>query len=199
MEFGINSFLGTLAVSYVLGGLSTVILNSSGIGIPYAMLNWSSRGLRIAAVAVIIAVCIIAFCFNGFGRRCRAIGSGETPAYYSGIRVKRLRYIGYLIAGGTMGLIAFFSLIRTGSAGTSMGANLQFDALNALLIGGFPILGGANSNVRAPIIGSITVAILSSGMTIVGISTGYQTLIRGLIFILILSFTFDRQNVLVVK
>lgn len=199
VELGINSFLGTLAFSYVISGVSTVVLNSSGIGIPYSMLDWSSTGLRLAVVAVIVIVSIVVFSFTKYGRWCKATGASETAAFYSGVKTRLIKWSGFLIAGGIMGLLAFFVLIRGGTATTSMGGTLQFDALNALLIGGFPITGGANSNVRAPIIGSITVVILSSGMTLLGIPDGYQTLVRGLLFILIVTLTFDRKNVLVIK
>lgn len=104
VELGINSFLGTLAFSYVIGGVSTVVLNSSGIGIPYSMLDWSSTLLRITVVGVILAATVIVFTFTNFGRRCKATGAGETAALYSGVKTRWIKWSGFLISGAVMGL-----------------------------------------------------------------------------------------------
>lgn len=199
VKFQINDFLLTLSMSFVLSGTASFVLNASGIGVPREMLKWSSQGLRIGVMIGVYIICAFVFGWTPLGRQCKAIGANEKAAVYSGINVKRLKSIAFIISGGVAGLLAFFSVIRAGIANNTMGGQLPFDVLIVLLIGGFPINGGVNSNIRAPIIGSITITILMNGLTLIGISEREQQLIRGILLLLIVTATYDRKRTPVIK
>ena len=59
----------------------------------------------------------------------------------------------------------------------------MLNVINAALLGGLPFIGGTTSKFRAVIIGSLTVTMLSTGMTILGIGTVNQQLIKGVVFL----------------
>ena len=104
-----------------------------------------------------------------------------------------------MIMGVMCAIVAIFALLRAGTASSSTGAGFTVNALNALLIGGMPITGGATSRFRSAIIGSIIMAVLSFGMNLWGLGTLAQQVVQGFVFLFAISMTFDRQNATVIK
>jgi ribose transport system permease protein len=62
-----------------------------------------------------------------------------------------------------------------------------------------PITGGAGAKFRSAIIGSLSMAILANGMSLWGVDTYYQQMVRGAIFLIVIMISFDRNNVKVIK
>ena len=195
----VNGFIATLAMGNVLTGLSVIILYSSGIGIPLEMLSWSTTSMRVAVLCVAFLAGFIILEFMPFGRRLRAVGASSIAADYAGVSSTKYQWIGYTITGAMSGLLAFFIVIRSGSATSAMGGTLQFDALIALLIGGFPLQGGTNSHARSALIGSLTLSILVFGMTLCRVDTTALQLVKGLLFLFVVVLTFDRESTPVIK
>ena len=139
------------------------------------------------------------FKFTMFGKHCRAIGSRLEVCRQSGVRVKLVQYASYAFTGLASGLVAFFFLIRSGAANIGTASNLEFNALQALMLGGVLITGGSSVKFRSAVIGSITMAALANGMTLWGVETLTQQLIKGFIFLIVIALTFERKSVEVIK
>lgn len=198
-KFRIMSFILTLAMSFILRGLIFPLLDNGSISVPFSMLKWDSVMLRLLVMVVTFIVGYIVFEKSVLGKQCRAIGSNLETARQSGVNIDRIKIIGFMIAGGLAGFVAFFSLIRSATASTSTGAGFEVNALNALLIGGMPITGGYSAKFYSVIIGSLIVAVISSGMTLWGLSIMQQQAVRGLIFLFAISLTLDRRGMAVIK
>lgn len=198
--WGINSFIATLAMQFVLKGSVLLVLAGDGsIAAPLSMLTWDSFPLKLIVIVAVCVVAYVVFELTRLGKYSKALGSRLEAAEQSGVPVKAVKLSGFLICGGLAGFLAFFSLVRTGTASTGTGLNLEMNALNALLLGGMPLTGGASSKYRCVVVGSITMAILSNGMTMLGVDTYVQQLVRGIIFLAAVSATFDRKNMAVIK
>lgn len=139
------------------------------------------------------------FNYTAYGKQCRAIGSSREAAYQTGVRVRLIMFTAFVIMGGLSGLLGFFSLIRTGTASSTTGATFLTNAWNAVLLGGIPIEGGATTKFRGVIIGSLTMAVLANGMTIMGLDANVKQLVTGIIFILVIAISFNRKNLTVIK
>lgn len=113
----------------------------------------------------------------------------------SGVRVKLVQYGSYVFTGLASGLVAFFFLIRSGAANIGTASNLEFNALQALMLGGVLITGGSSVKFRSAVIGSITMAALANGMTMWGVETLTQQLIKGFNTAFSNKQTPDAQNV----
>lgn len=196
---GIESFIATLAVSYLSGGLTLIVLNSGSLSIPIEMLDWDSRGLRLALIVAAAIVAYIIFEKTRIGKECKIVGSNPEFALQCGLSVKKIKIRGFVILGAVAGFLAFFAIIRSATASTSTGGGVMVNTLNALLIGGMPITGGENSKIRSAIIGSLIVAVLTIGMGLLGLTAIYQQLVTGLVFLYAIYMTFDRKNTLVIK
>ncbi len=195
----VNAFITTLAMNFMLGGILDTVLGGGSASIPYSMLNWDSTALRLIVLVVLAAIGYIVFEYGKLGKRCRAIGSNEIAAQQCGINTARVKMTGYLITGIMAGLLAFFTLIRTGTASTSTGDGFEMDSMIAILLGGMPITGGTAAKFRAAIVGGLTMTLLTNGMNIVGIDSLVQQLVRGAIFLFAVALTFNRKTMAVIK
>ncbi|GHU62603.1 inner-membrane translocator [Clostridia bacterium] len=195
----IDSFIATIAMSFMMKGVVVQILDSGSIGIPLKMLGWDSVALRVVTLVIVCVVSFLFFEYGKIGKWSRAVGSNEIAAYQSGVNVRKIRITGFLITGAMAGAIAIFSILRTGTASTSSGANYEMDTMIALLLGGMPITGGPASRYYAAVVGGLTMTFLSNGMTVTGIDAYVQQLIRGIIFLFAVAMTFNRKSLAYIK
>ncbi len=194
----VESFIGTLAVSFVLRGTSTWLLNGSA-GIPVEMRVFDKDIVKISVFLVVIIVFYILFEYTSYGKNCRTIGASAEAARQSGVNVERVRTLAFVISGLLCGLAGFFSLVRTCTASSKTGNAFEFDVLLAVLIGGMPLSGGWAVKFRAAVVGSIAMAAMYSGMSLLGIDGLKQQVIQGIILIIVVVISFDRKNTVVIK
>jgi ribose transport system permease protein len=194
----IPAFIATLAMSFVIKGMTSVLLNGSR-GIPFKMNKFDNPILKMVVFFGILIICYIVFEYTSYGKQSRAAGSLPEAARQSGVNLFKVRLISFIISGGVCGLVAFFSLVRSCTASNTTGSGFEFNVLLALMIGGLSLTGGWPVKFRSVVIGSITMAIISNGMTLWGIDGFTQQLVKGLIFIVAVMISFDRKNVSVIK
>jgi len=173
--------------------------DEGSIAAPMEMLSWNSTELRIVVLVAVAVAGFLLFEYSKLGKYCKAIGSCEEAARQSGVNIDKVKIITYIMTGALSGLLAFFSMLRTGTATSNVATNTMFNILIAVLLGGAAITGGSTTRFRAAVIGSFTMAFLSVGMTICNVDTTIQQLIRGAIFILIVFATYDRKGIAIVK
>lgn len=195
----LDSFITTLAFGFVLNGGVVIVLRGGIIAAQPNMLSWSTNTLKLFTILAVVGMGFLLFNYTAYGKQCRAIGSSREAAYQTGVRVRLIMFTAFVIMGGLSGLLGFFSLIRTGTASSSTGATFLTNAWNAVLLGGIPIEGGATTKFRGVIIGSLTMAVLANGMTIMGLDANVKQLVTGIIFILVIAISFNRKNLTVIK
>lgn len=194
----VESFIGTLAVSFVARGMTTWLLNGS-VGIPVSMRVFDKNIVKIMVFILVMIVFYILFEYTGFGKKCRAIGASQDAARQSGVNVERVRMIAFMISGFLCGLAGFFSLVRTCTASSKTGSAFEFNVLLAVLFGGMPLSGGWTVKFRAAVVGSIAMAVMYNGMSLMGIDGLTQQVVQGIILIVIVVISFDRRNAVVIK
>ena len=199
VKLHMDAFIATIGMQYVIIGIVAVMLGGGRVSAPFEMLKWNTDELKLITVIVIAIVGYFLFERFSFGKRCRAIGSCQEMARQSGVNIGLICFLPFLISGGISGLLGAFSLMRTGMASLHSGDGFLLNVLTAILMGGMPITGGSASKFRAPILGALTVTVLSNGMSILGVSNYDSQLIKGIIFLLAIAISFDRRNVRVIK
>ena len=140
-KFKVESFIGTLAMSFIARGITTWLLNGS-VGIPISQNFFDQNSIKIAAFVLSLVVLFLLFEFMPFGKCCRAIGSSSNAARQAGVRVEKTKILAFVISGLMCGLVGFFSLVRTCTASSQTGNAFEFDVLLAVLFGGMPLTGG---------------------------------------------------------
>ena len=195
----ISAIITTLSSAYIFRGIQCVLLEFNAVSLPASMMSLENQTLKIIVMVGVLLICGVVYNHYRFGKFSKAIGSRPEAAAQSGARVDRMRIAAFVVAGVCAGIAGFFFLVRAASVSANTGSSFEFNVLLALLIGGMPISGGSGTKYRAVVLGSLIMAVLSNGMTLWRLSATDQQLIRGVIFLVAVTSSFDRKNLAVIK
>lgn len=171
-------------VLVIMGKETTLYLRSAVPEIP-ALTFGEMTAVNLVTLASFFILCVVLFSFTGLGRRVKLVGGNPKSARQSGINVRTTKIWTFIIGAVGVGLAAFILLIRTRTVGNTTGSTLGTDVMVALVLGGMPISGGPRSRITAGLFGAMTITVLNSGLTIMGISTGMIQIVRGIVFLAI--------------
>jgi len=183
---GLPPFIITLATMTAIRGLALIVSGGSpvyGLTKEFEELtNTFISGFPVLAVYFIIIVLISGFILTKtvFGRRIYAIGGSELTAKVSGINVKRMKLLVYTICGSLAGIAGLLVASRTVQGSPTAGDGYEMDAIAAVVIGGISMSGGYGK-WYGTIVGALLLAVISNGLDILGVSSNYQKIIKGVI------------------
>jgi ribose transport system permease protein len=184
-RFGLNSFVTTLGMATLLGGLIQWYTGGQAIvnGLDPRLAQFGSTTLlgipQVVYVVALIAVLLwYLLAQTPFGRGLYAIGSNPRSAALVGIRVQRSVWTTFVLAGALAGLVGVLALARSGSATADPGTGLLFPALAAAFLGATAVRPGF-FNVVGTIIGVLFVSVSVSGLTLSGASTWASPVFNG--------------------
>lgn len=151
------------------------------------------KGIPYLAVFLFLSVGLTWILLNRtvFGRNVYAIGSNEKGAYWAGVPITKVKILVYVAMGLFSGLAAVLLSGRLNAADPNAGQLFELDAIAAVVIGGVSLKGGRGS-VLGSLIGALTMATLSNGMDLLGVSSFYQMVFKG--FIIVLAVSLDRNQ-----
>jgi putative multiple sugar transport system permease protein len=154
-----------------------------------ALLLASYNGTPIVLVILGVLVIVYTMVMRSavFGRHIYAIGGNPLAAQLSGVKTKRVTFLLFV----NMGVIsALAGVVFTGQlnlASPSAGNGFELDAIAAVFIGGAAVTGGIGT-VPGAIVGGLIIGILNNGMSILGVGTEFQSLIKGLVLLAAVAF-----------
>ena len=120
--------------------------------------------------------------YTTFGRYIYAVGGNERSARTSGVNTRGVLFGAYIIAGSLAGLAGLILTARTTSALPQAGVSYELDAIAAVVIGGTSLSGGTGS-VLGTVIGALIIGVINNGLDLLGVSSYYQQVIKGVIII----------------
>jgi ribose transport system permease protein len=190
VAFGkINSFISTLATSFIIFGIAYLVSNGAIISLS----NFDSRiyvTKRILGVtsATWIAALVLLFAWlllerAKYGRHIFAIGGNLEAAQLAGVRVSRVQIIAFTLGGFGAGLAGSLNALRTTSAQASDDFSVIFAVIAAIVVGGTSIAGGSGAIWRS-IAGVFFIAMLDNGFNLNGVDPVFQRIIQGLVILL---------------
>jgi ribose/xylose/arabinose/galactoside ABC-type transport system permease subunit len=112
---------------------------------------------------VVFAIAFLVLEHTTFGRSVYAVGGSPTSAYLSGIKVKRIQFLVFVISGLAVGLAALSIESRMMVVSVRTLAGLQVDSIAAVAVGGVSIYGG-----RGTILGVLILPVIDSGLGALG-------------------------------
>jgi len=145
---------------------------------------WLARANGLPYVVLLLIVLILFYTFitnkTVAGRHVYALGGNPKAAELSGIKTKKVMFWIY----ANMGLLSAFAGIvfagRLNSASPTAGDGFELDAIAACFIGGASASGGVGTVIGA-IIGGFIMGIMNNGMSIIGVETFWQDIVKGLV------------------
>ncbi|MBZ9992812.1 ABC transporter permease [Mesorhizobium sp. BH1-1-4] len=188
----LQSIAATLATMIICQGLSLVILDAPG-GTVADFISYDLTdvlfgvipisGLFVAAVVVLWMICRR----TAFGTGLYVVGADETAAHLSGINVKRVRILSFVIGGMLYGLAGFMLSAQTATGNPNAGASFLMLTFAAVALGGTSLSGGRGS-VIASIIGAATLMLLQKVLFAGGVSSFYTGIFQGVVLVMAVVF-----------
>lgn len=124
--------------------------------------------------------------FTILGRYVYAIGSSRSAAEKSGIDVRLITAITYVVSGISAGLVAIVMTSWVGAAQPTAAPSLTLESIAAIVLGGVALTGGSGSILNV-LLGVVMLGTLSNALNMMGVSSYFQMLTIGLVIILAVS------------
>jgi ribose/xylose/arabinose/galactoside ABC-type transport system permease subunit len=149
------------------------------------MLRRMDRILPWPVVVTIVVVAIAAFVLRRtqFGRHTYAIGGSMEAAVRTGIPVDRHVIKLYMLSAATASIAGFLSTLRFTAGSAVIGDPLLLSSIAAVIIGGVSLFGGAGS-VIGTVIGSLIIAVLTTGLVMLNVQAFWQFIVVGAVVII---------------
>ncbi|KRL59677.1 ABC transporter permease [Latilactobacillus fuchuensis] len=194
-------FIATLATMTIFRGATYVFTNGNpitGDKINSSFLfQFMGRGY-LFGIPFPIIIMIIAFAIlymvlhkTTFGRKTYALGGNEEAAYVAGVNTKRVTMIIYTLSGLMASVAGVILTSRLSSAQPDAGTSYEMDAIAAVVLGGTSLAGG-KGRIFGTLIGALIIGTLNNGMNLLGISSFYQQIVKGIV--IIVAVLLDRRE-----
>ena len=187
----LQPFIATLITMTVYRGATMIFMDGkpiSNLGDSFTLkVVGKGNFYHIPIPAITFVVMFLVFMFvlekTTFGRRVYATGSNEQSAKLAGINVNRTKLITYAISGCMSALSGLILLSRLSSAQPTLGTGYELDAIAAVALGGTSMNGG-RGRVWGTFVGILIIAVLNNGLNILGVSSYYQDVVKGIVILI---------------
>ena len=155
----------------------------------FTLLLASYRGVPVVGIVLVVAFVIYAFVMRStvFGRQVYAVGGNVAAARLSGVKTKRVTFLVFVNMGLLSALAGLLFAARLNSATPQAGIGMELEAIAAAFIGGASANGGVGT-VFGAIIGGFVLGVLNNGMSLIGIGSDVQQVIKGLVLLAAVGF-----------
>ncbi|MET2011767.1 ABC transporter permease [Microbacterium chocolatum] len=184
----VNPFIATLGSSLILGGVALVVTANRPFVVTFADFGILGSGRLLGVpysgmVAILVMVVGgLVLAYTAYGQNVYAVGGNLEASHLAGIHTTRVVSLAYVVSGACAGLAGAISASQLSSAQASMGANLLFDVLTVVIVGGTSLAGGKGAVWRTAV-GVGILATLQNGFNLLDVDPYYQNIIKGLIII----------------
>lgn len=201
----IPSFIATLGTQGILVSLA-YLLSAEPLSAPdtsYGTLEVVNGKLGpVQAVWIVGLVVYLLFYvmqrFTRLGRGIMYIGANERMSWLSGLPIDRTRIMAFAFSGfgaAVAGLILSATLY---SGYPTIGSVYVLNSIATVVVGGTAMTGGAGGVVNT-LVGALIMGVINNGLTVVGIDVYAQQVFLGVLIIIAVAITFDRQKVAIIK
>ena len=194
-KLNVAPFIATLGTLYVARGFA--LLSSDGATFPnlvgkeefgttgYGVLG-AGRLLGLPVVIwILVAVALAAAYlarYTPLGRHIFAVGGNERAAALSGIRVARVKMFVYMFSGFCAAIVGLVVSSELMASHPATGESFELNAIAAAVLGGTSMSGGRGT-IGGTVVGAFVIGILSDGLVMMGVSSFWQMVIKGLVII----------------
>ncbi len=191
---GVSPIIVTLGTMFAVRGVAYLYTGSVSdgtsisVGLPDGFTNLGAgyvAGIPVPVIIAVVAVAVFWFLYNRtlLGKHTRAVGGNVEAARLSGVRVGRVLFSIYGITGLLAGACGVILASRLASGQPSAATGFEFDVIIAVLIGGTSLFGGKGT-IIGTVIGALIIGVLSNGLTLLGVDSFWQQVVKGTVLVL---------------
>ena len=145
-------------------------------------------------MAIILAVAIWFFLTKTrTGLSLRAIGENTATADAAGINVNKIKVQLFMISGAIAALGGVILAARMNSGQPGAAANVDTDAITAVVLGGIAMTGGTGT-MFGTFLGLLVLLTLNNGLLVLGVTTYWQNVAKGVVLVFALALDFYRTK-----
>ena len=186
----VNSVIATLGTGTIIVGLNFAYTTGAPIvnGVPDSFLDIALGQVwgiphNVLIMAAVLTVLWIVVERTPVGQDIQAVGGNPVAAELSGIRVDRIKILGFVVAGTCAALTGILLASVLGSGTTGAADSYLLTAFAAVFLGSATLRDG-EFHILGTCVGVIIIAVGFNGLAIFGAPTFYQYLFQGAILIL---------------
>ena len=157
----------------------------SAIVVAYVVIMNDYRGIQIPVLILAGVALLISYVSTNtrFLRYAYAVGGNLEATRLSGINIKKTIFLVHVLMGVLAGVAG---IILTGyvAAGTvNAGQNYELETIASCVIGGTSLMGGKGTIIGA-MVGSLIMASITNGMSVMNMDIFWQYIVKGMVLIL---------------
>ncbi|MGC8667303.1 MAG: ABC transporter permease [Chthonomonadales bacterium] len=177
-------FITTLGMLTAARGLTVFATDGNSVsGLP-PRLGYLGEGMPLVAVALSVVVSgAVLLNRTRAGRYMLAIGANEEASRLSGVPVAWYKVLAYALCGVCAAIAGVVLTAKFQLADTGAGTGAELNAIAAVVLGGTSLSGGQGTVVGS-LIGALTIAVLNSGLVLVGVKDTLQGVVIGAVIVL---------------
>ncbi|TGS71688.1 ABC transporter permease [Mesorhizobium sp. M3A.F.Ca.ET.201.01.1.1] len=201
----IPSFVVSFGSLGMLYGVTHFISNATAAPLsqPSAIISFfggRTAGLPNGMIVVLVSAAILGalFRFTRLGREIFAVGASERAALLSGVKTVRVKVSAFAISAICASVAGLLLLGQTGYSSPAMANNYLLPAVVGVVVGGTAISGGIGG-IGCALIGGLIAGLVRIGTVIVGLNPAYQNIVFGVVIVIAVAITIDREKIGIVK
>ena len=187
--FRINSLIATLAMSFVIAGIASLVTAGNLVLISdhgasdIAASQFIGVNMSTWVMVIVVVVLGLVLARSTYGRYVYAAGGNAEAARFAGVRVNLVRVIAFALSGGAAALGGILDSARVLEGNSTNNTTLTFTVLAGMVVGGTSILGGEGAVWRT-VIGVLLIALIGNGYGLLSLNPLYEQITLGAIMLL---------------
>ena len=193
VRFNLPPFIVTLGTLSIFTALTLIIFKARTIqgkeypeflGIMGKDFQLGPFSVTVGVIVMLVLYVLFAYILRGtaWGTHVYAVGDDPVASELSGINVKRVIFSVYVVAGFIIGIAAWITIGRLGSASPNVAPEINLETITAVVIGGTSLFGG-RGRLIGTFIGTLIIIVLDFGLSLAGLDQAYRVLAIGVLVI----------------
>lgn len=184
----VPAFVATLSTMSVFRGLVLLITGGAAVLISNKTFTGFSIGKVLGVpipfiVALVLGVAMwVLISATRYGKHLVAIGGNPEAAFDSGINIRRVTMLAYIMCGVTAGIAGILLASQLGIVNGSLSTGLELQVIAIVVLGGTSLAGG-RANLVGTFVAALLLATINSSLNLLNTSSYYQYVALGALLI----------------
>lgn len=187
------SIVVTIGTMSLFRGIAFIILGDQVYkgypdGFDYFGQGYTASVISFELTLFLVCAVIFGFLlhFTPFGRRVYFIGRNQTASLFSGVKVKRIKFILFCLTGLMSGVAAVLLTSRLGSTRPSIAQGFELEAITMVVLGGVAITGGAGT-IPGVVLAAFIMGLVTFGFGLLNVPGIVMSIFVGLLLIAVIA------------
>jgi ribose transport system permease protein len=192
-RLAIPAFIVTLGTLYLGRGFGLWLTETRAMNLPESLLQIGAARILGAPVPILVFLIVLAVAHltlseTPFGRQIYATGNDREAAEKAGVNTTRIIFFVYVVSGLCAAVGGLVSVAQLGAVSPTFGAQREFAAVAAAVLGGTSLFGGRGKVFPGTVIGAILIQTVENGLVIINADPYlYPLVMSSIIFLAVLA------------